>query len=616
MVAAISPAHGQSVFEIDDAQVTTNGGATLDGEDTILVTETGSVVPPAGNNGLESTGDDNSLTNNGDIETTGNDASGIFSFGNNNTLTNNGSVKTTGMDAFGLYARSGNNTVANNGSVVTIGDDAFGLYGRNGDNTVTNSGSVMTSGEGAYGLRGASGNNTVTNSGSVVTEGDNAEGLSANGGDNTFINSGSVITGGVNAHGLSATGDDNTVTNSGKVFATNGLSIRTGGAGNEVTLLEGSILFGDVSFSNADGTFSFGPGLNAVVQLSGSTPDTIVVPNDAYVIDTTGADTVIAIDSTGFVAADQGVAELGSQILGALDRLGPGAAAPEVTQGSASADGSFTWGGAIGGFATGGETDTTAGYVALNGGIIGGHTFGGDTGIFLGLTASRQESDSSFEQNTGTLFAGVQGGWQMGGLDVKASLTAGVSSTDQTRIIANNTVMGPTIGIEEAEASYNTAFVMPAITFSGDMDRGSDSFTPSLRLRYGKIMQDGYSETGSADPTHDLVVEDREAEFLEVRLQIERGLEDKRVGDATMSTAMRIGFDAQVFSGDDADLTVAAHGLSFGVHDEEVVGRIFAGMDMVRLGDSGSQLTAGFEAGFDTTKRMDVSVAVKWVLSF
>jgi hypothetical protein len=403
------------------------------------------------------------------------------------------------------------------------------------------------------------------------------------------------------------------VTNSGKVLATNGLSIRVGGAGNEVALLEGSVLFGDVFFNSTDGTFSFGPGLNAVVQLDNLIPDTIIAPNDAAVVD---GNTIIAIDSTGFVAADQGVAELGSQILAALDRLGPRAAAPEVTQGSANADGSFTWGGAIGGLATGGETDTTAGYASLNGGIIGGHTFGGDNGVFLGLTASRQESDSSFEQDTGTLFAGVQGGWQMGGLDVKASLTAGGSSTDQTRIVANNTVAGPVMGIEEVEASYNTAFVMPAITFSGNMDRGSDSFTPSLRLRYGKIMQDGYAETGSADPTHNLVVEDREAEFLELRLQVERGLEDKRVGDATMSTALRVGFDAQVFAGDDVDLTVAAQGLSFGVHDEEVVGRLFVGTDMVRIGDSGSQLTAGFEAGIDTTKRVDVSGGVEWVLSF
>ena len=41
VVATISPAYGQSVFEIDDAQITTNGGATLDGDDTILVTDQG-----------------------------------------------------------------------------------------------------------------------------------------------------------------------------------------------------------------------------------------------------------------------------------------------------------------------------------------------------------------------------------------------------------------------------------------------------------------------------------------------------------------------------------------------------------------------------------------------
>ena len=46
------------------------------------------------------------------------------------------------------------------------------------------------------------------------------------------------------------------------------------------------------------------------------------------------------------------------------------------------------------------------------------------------------------------------------------------------------------------------------------------------------------------------------------------------------------------------------------------VGRLFVGTDMVRLGDDGSELTVGFEAGIDANDRVDVSGGVQWELSF
>jgi len=376
-------------------------------------------------------------------------------------------------------------------------------------------------------------------------------------------------------------------------------------AGSQITLLAGSILEGGVALDSPDDTLNIGTGLNLFLEFE----DTLENLNSAvpFVVD---ANTLHTIDGTGFVAADQGVADLGAQVLAAIDRLGHRSAATGGTQGTAGADG-FAWGGAIGAAAKDGATDTTASYRAEMAGMIGGYTFGAGSGLFLGVTTTRQETSDSFEADTDTAFAGLYGGWQIGSVSVDASLTAGLGSTEQTRIIANNTVVG---GLETADADYDTAFVMPAATFRRDMDSSSDSFTPSVRLRYARIMQDGYGETGTAMAP--LSVEDRDVDFFEFRFQLERGLEDKRVGDATLNTLMRAGFDVQMFSGDDVNLTVVDQALNFGAHNDDTVGRLFVGSDMVRLGDDGSELTVGFEAGIDANDRVDVSGGVQWELSF
>ncbi len=49
----------------------TNGGGTIDGNDSLTITSTGSITPPAGNYGVLATGSDNSFDISGSIETDG-----------------------------------------------------------------------------------------------------------------------------------------------------------------------------------------------------------------------------------------------------------------------------------------------------------------------------------------------------------------------------------------------------------------------------------------------------------------------------------------------------------------------------------------------------------------
>jgi hypothetical protein len=132
-------------FIIDGPATTTNNGEVLDGDDTITVTDTGSVSTATTVNNepaLFAVGDNNVLTNRGDVTTgsptTGNDSRGLHAIGNNNVLTNSGDVSTIGDGATGLYAVGDNNVLTNSGDVSTLGSIARGLHALGDFNTIIN----------------------------------------------------------------------------------------------------------------------------------------------------------------------------------------------------------------------------------------------------------------------------------------------------------------------------------------------------------------------------------------------------------------------------------------------------------------------------------------------
>src|SRR6056297_3144230 len=130
-------------FTISGAAVTTNDGEVLDGDDTITVTETGSVTTaPNLQAGLSSTGSNNILTNRGAITTSGDFSDGLFAnagAGNSNTLRNSGTVTTSGTGSEGLSINSAMSTLINSGAVTTSGTGAIGLLTDGNANTLENS---------------------------------------------------------------------------------------------------------------------------------------------------------------------------------------------------------------------------------------------------------------------------------------------------------------------------------------------------------------------------------------------------------------------------------------------------------------------------------------------
>lgn len=105
--AAIIPAIGLATPALADNYVintdatTTNNGYDVNGSDSIMVTEFGSVTTDGDReHGLFATGDTNQLTNNGTVDVSGDNSLGMRATVGVNTLTNNGTLTTSGENGF------------------------------------------------------------------------------------------------------------------------------------------------------------------------------------------------------------------------------------------------------------------------------------------------------------------------------------------------------------------------------------------------------------------------------------------------------------------------------------------------------------------------------------
>ena len=153
------------------------------------------------------------VTNDGSIRLTGGGGTGgnrgaaIVGMGNNNILTSNGSISTTGAFNDGMAANGSGNTLTNNGTITTAGPNAYGMSAAWGQ---TNTGQA---------------NNTLTNNGAVTTNGSNARAVSILGQNGVVVNTKTLTTNGSSSTVVYMQGNNDRLTNSGIIHAT--------GAGSE-----------------------------------------------------------------------------------------------------------------------------------------------------------------------------------------------------------------------------------------------------------------------------------------------------------------------------------------------------------------------------------------------
>jgi hypothetical protein len=188
-------------FIVDTAQTVTNGGAVLDGEDTLTVTAPGSVTTVDAT-ALLGTGDHNTFINYGTLDTylgSRVDGAVISHLGDYSTIVNHGTVTGYSLSNrsavsanFGLQIEGNFGLIENTGTITYQGfrTNAMGYVGDYG--RITNSGTVNSVGfnRSNHAANYTGNNGSIHNTGTLSGENGNAAKLTGN--DGVIYNSGTL----------------------------------------------------------------------------------------------------------------------------------------------------------------------------------------------------------------------------------------------------------------------------------------------------------------------------------------------------------------------------------------------------------------------------------------
>jgi hypothetical protein len=265
-------------YTINNAQTATNGGNTLNGSDGLTITSSGS-ISTNGADGVSFTGNDNQITIDGDVTTSGNIMYAVIGWNNDNTIAIAGSLTTSGNlgHALGL---NGDGNIANvSGRITTTGSQAHGIVNFSGaeNNYIRFTGSVLTSGADSFGFANAGDSNVAVISGLVTSSGERGRGISNGANDSVYVIDGTIAA----------------------THAAGSAIYNISGTGNTYTFSEGSRIVGDIFLRDAGGT-------------TGNTLKFDVGSALSYVYDTTGSWTLEDLDGRSVVSGSAMAAGIGN----------------------------------------------------------------------------------------------------------------------------------------------------------------------------------------------------------------------------------------------------------------------------------------------------------------
>ncbi|WP_275199518.1 autotransporter domain-containing protein [Bradyrhizobium sp. CSA207] len=221
-----------TVNVLTGATVNDNGTASINVNDTNIITNNGTVSAGSGLTGING-GNFNTVTNNRAVTVLDNGLG--ISVLDNNAIANNGTI-TTGNGGSAISVHD-NNVISNTGA-LSVGASGSGIFaGLN--NTITNSASGTITGlDGTIGIY-VFGNTTVTNAGAITVGASSGSsgGIFAIGDHNTVTNTATgSISVGQSATGILANGNSETVSNAGRItVAQFGIGIALIGSAARVT---------------------------------------------------------------------------------------------------------------------------------------------------------------------------------------------------------------------------------------------------------------------------------------------------------------------------------------------------------------------------------------------
>ncbi len=252
---------------------------------------------------------------------------GRGSAGGTVTVTNHGDILTTGDNAIGIYAQSigGAAGAAGDGGGFIASGGAAVAGGQGGTVSVTNSGSIETRGENSYGILaqsiGGEGGNAGDGTGAVAAGGDGGAGGTGGNVTVTTTASSSILTGGLNAHGIFAQsigggggsgGDGSGIAGLGSTGSSGGdsgtVTVTNAGAITTTGVRARGIFAQSVGGGGGDG--GSGAGLVSIGGAGGqaSTGGVVTVTNTGDVRTTSGDSNAIQAQSIGGGGGDGGSA--------------------------------------------------------------------------------------------------------------------------------------------------------------------------------------------------------------------------------------------------------------------------------------------------------------------
>lgn len=279
-MAVTAQAHNSYAVDISIAngQTVSTTQTLLDPGDSLTIEERGNLS--TGPTAIVVNGADSTVTNRGSISTSGTSAYGLHSTAAGTLFTNSGTLVTTGECSYGVYAQGDYFTLRNTGTILTTNDNnSWGIHVGYADYaTIDNNGTIETRGEDANGIEIYGAHARITNHGSLTTSGESAIGIyvwHTTGVDshNVLTNTGTIRTTGVGSQAIWANARGMSVINSGTVASRHAEAIYMGQADQTLTLLQGSLIEGDIRFNQAgSATLNIGRGLDAVLTSTASPP--------------------------------------------------------------------------------------------------------------------------------------------------------------------------------------------------------------------------------------------------------------------------------------------------------------------------------------------------------
>ncbi len=507
--------------------------------DNVTITNSGTITTSGQNaRGINSNNSsDVSIVNDGTIRTSASGATAIWADGNGNNVTvvNNGSLITfsSGIN-YNVTGTGG--AVTNHGTIQTSGNSAPAVNVGTGV-PITNTGTIITNGNFSAGINFFGSGATISNSGTITTNGQASSAIYANQ-NSTITNTGTLRSNGTSAMTAQFL-SGNVFTNSGSIVSAKFRSISLAGTGNTINLRAPSYLGGAISLNTANSVnittgashsvlwdFSDGTMTGGNPTISGQVP---------WFYDST-TKKFATFDPTAFAARFNQLGDLA----GMLSRLGQFGLSHSVRAGaggetesalSAYADTDATaedaafaaqpglvsakeleagrfWATAFGSYMDHAGNDTLLDQDIIQTGAALGYSWQPyadmNLSVMAGYVRGSVEAKSPFAKSqdieSNGVFAGVHAEQSFDAMSLGFGLSAGWQSHDSSRFVNDNlaTTGGLTLGESYANASYDSWFITPEISFAYDQALAGDMvLTPKARVRYAFQSVDGYSENGS-----------------------------------------------------------------------------------------------------------------------